>query len=145
MDPFRYSISLRIATQSLDPKKICAEIGLKPRILHTMGEPRTTPNGSPLAGINEYSFCVFELDQNTGEKLSEMMDRMCNSLLPYQDLFRNIRDTGGRVEFYIGWFSVGNTRDAISCDLFRKLGQLGIELSFDVYGESDPTLMGGER
>ena len=63
------------------------------------------------------------------------LDRVVDSLLQHETLFRRIRDGGGNAEFFIGWFSTGNTGDTLSHDLLKKLGDLQIDLALDVYGE----------
>ncbi|WP_256388442.1 hypothetical protein [Pandoraea sp. PE-S2R-1] len=39
------------------------------------------------------------------------------------------------MEFFIGWFSTGNTGETLDFELLKKLGELGIDLALDVYGE----------
>lgn len=140
MNPFSFRVILRFFPGSLDPKAICAELALEPDRLEVMGEPRKTFTGKLLSGTYEYSLCQFEPQQNKGEDLNEMLDRVCNSLLPHQDLIRRIRDVGGRVEFYVYWFSIDNSGDTFSWELINKLGKLGIDLVLDVYGQDDPFL-----
>ncbi|SEA75069.1 hypothetical protein SAMN05216411_1274 [Nitrosospira multiformis] len=63
-----------------------------------------------------------------------MLVRVVDDLLQHKEIFRRIREDGGRAEFFIGWFSSGNTGDTFSHDLLRKMGELKIDLALDVYG-----------
>jgi len=46
--------------------------------------------------------------------------------------------SGGTIEYFIGWFTNGlNTRETFGWELLRRLADLGISLSFDVYGKED--------
>ena len=53
-------------------------------------------------------------------------------LSEHRSLFREIRDTGGRVEFYIGLTAGGGMLgETIAYDLLHSLGDLGVDLSLD--------------
>jgi hypothetical protein len=103
-----------------------------------MCDKRTAPGGEPLDGIYEKSFCLFHFDCHEEELLSEMIERVSDSLLPHEALFHRIRDDDGRIELFIGWFSIGNTGEDFSWKLLSQLGGLKIDLGFDVYGEDKP-------
>jgi hypothetical protein len=55
------------------------------------------------------------------------------SLEKHKALFDAFRLEGGEIEFFIGWFSDGNTGDTFSYKLLKKLGDLNIDLALDVY------------
>ncbi len=93
-----------------------------------------SPKGVSLGGVYETSYCSFEIPQQTGEELSEMLDRVTNELTPHLELLSKIRACDGRIEFFIGWYSEGNTGDVFSYELMRKLGELGVDMAFDIYG-----------
>ena len=79
--------------------------------------------------------------QKDDGRLGEAIDQLCDGLQSHQHFFRHIRDGGGRVEFYVGWFSIGNTSDIFTCALMQKLHTLGIDLLLDIYGK-DQILQG---
>jgi len=135
MHPFRFAVSLRVFSKSVEPTEIAAQLGLEPKWKHKIGEPRTTPKGVPLDGVYDSSYCSFPLIRLGEEELHEMLNRTADGLLPHKDLFCRIRDEGGCVEYFVGWYSKGNTGDKLSCSLLGKLGELQIDLALDIYGE----------
>ncbi|MDR3157488.1 MAG: DUF4279 domain-containing protein [Zoogloeaceae bacterium] len=140
MHPFCFSVSLRTFSKSPDPTvaptEIAAKLEMNPEYIHKMGERRTTPDGMFLEGIYDENYCTFSLDRKGEEELNEMLARIIIELLPHKNLFHRIRSEGGRAEFFIGWFSTGNTGDTLGHDMLKKMGDLGIDLALDVYGES---------
>lgn len=135
MHSFRFAVSLRVSSQSsIDLAELCVPIGLEPKWHYKAGEPRMTPKGTPLDGVYDRSYCSFRLTGFDDEELHEMLVRVVDDLLQHKEIFRRIREDGGRAEFFIGWFSSGNTGDTFSHDLLRKMGELKIDLALDVYG-----------
>ncbi|MBK8274271.1 MAG: DUF4279 domain-containing protein [Nitrospira sp.] len=132
----RYVVSLRIFSQTIDPSEVCEQLGMEPKWKHKIGEPRTNPKGVLLGGVYDWSYCSFSLIPHADEELHEMLNRIVDDLLQHETLFRRIQDGGGRTEFFIGWFSTGDTGDTFSNVLLSKLGMLRIDLALDVYGES---------
>lgn len=135
MHPFRFEVSLRVFSKSVEPTEIAAQLGLTPKWKHKIGEQRTTPKGVLLDGFYDFSYCSFSLIRRDEEELHEVLSRTADELLPHKDLFCRIRAEGGRTEFFVGWYSTGNTGDDLSCNLLGKLGELQIDLAIDVYGE----------
>jgi hypothetical protein len=109
---------------------------MNPKYMHKMGERRTRPDGIFLEGVYDENYCTFSLDRRGDEELHEMLARIIVELLPYKKLFHHIRSEGGCVEFFIGWFSTGNTGDTLGHSMLKRMGELGIDLALDVYGES---------
>lgn len=136
MHPFRFAVSLRVFSKSVDLTKITAQLGLEPKWKRKIGERRTTPKGTPLDGVYDFSYCSFSLTRRGEEELHEMLNRTADELLPHKDIFCRIRAEGGRTEFFVGWYSTGNTGDEFNCILLGKLGELQIDLAIDVYGNS---------
>ncbi|WP_243366542.1 DUF4279 domain-containing protein [Fundidesulfovibrio soli] len=135
MNPFKFSVSLRFWSKSIDCIEIANVILLQPDISHKAGEQRKTPKGTLLDGIYKENYCVFRIERQDDEDLSELLERIADDLLPYKDLFDRVRDEGGVAEFFIGWFTSGNSGDIFNHQLLQKLGELSIDLSFDVYGD----------
>ena len=135
MHAFRYQVSLRFYSQTVDPSEIGGVLGLEPKWNHKIGEPRITPKGALLGGVYDCSYCSFALTPCGNEDLHALLDRVVDGLLQHEALFHRIRDDRGRAEFFVGWYSTGNTGDTLSSLLLSKLGALGIDLALDVYGE----------
>lgn len=137
MHAFKFSVSLRVFSQVVDPDEISVQLGMKPRWKNIMGEPRTNPKGIPLGGVYDSNYCSYSLSPQNEEELHEILDKTVDCLLKHKDLFNKIHNCGGRSEFFIGWYSIGNTGDTFSSTLLYKLGEMKIDLALDVYGESN--------
>jgi hypothetical protein len=129
----KVSISIRISHPTWPAENITRLLTDKPEISRTVGEPRTTPKGQPLEGINRETHWIKSFDYS-GESVSKAIAAATNRYALFKDAFHEIRETGGGVEFFIGWFFERNGGDVIPADLLRQVGDLGIDLSFDVYG-----------
>jgi Domain of unknown function (DUF4279) len=134
MHTFKFELSLRFYSKTVDPYEIYTQLGLEPKWQHKIGEPRMTPKGVPLDGVYDCSYCSFCFNRQIDEELHDMLDRILNCLIQHKDLFYRIRDTGGRSEFFVGWYSPGNTGDTFSYELLNKINSLRIDLALDVYG-----------
>ncbi|GGP17857.1 hypothetical protein GCM10010970_01900 [Silvimonas iriomotensis] len=95
-----------------------------------------TPKGQLLPGIYERAYSCFDIPRAGNEDLAETLDRVLNTLIQHEALFTRIREQGGRTEFFIGWYSTGNTGEIFSSVLLTKLAKLQIDLALDVYGET---------
>jgi hypothetical protein len=134
MRTFNFSISLRISSKSIDPLEISDKLNLRPKWLHKIGEARRTPKGRQLDGFYESSYCSFQLNIKNNEGLYNAIDGAADLFSPYKDLFHRIRNDGGRVEFFVGWFSENNTGEILDFALLGKLHELQIDLALDIYG-----------
>ncbi|MHA6903609.1 hypothetical protein ACEQ38_23580 [Ralstonia syzygii subsp. celebesensis] len=136
MHEFKYAVSLRFFSKTVDLGDVCSQLKLSPKWLNKMGEPRVSPKGTPLGGVYDCSYCSVGLEPHEAEELHETLERVAVGLMQYKNVFQAIRRDGGRAEFFIGWYSTGNTGDTFDSELLKKLGELEIDLAFDVYGES---------
>lgn len=137
MNPFEFIVSLRTFSIDVDTTEICARLGLTPKWMQRIGEPRINPKGLVLGGIYDRSYCSFPIPSETDEELDALLERVTQDLLEHRDLFLRIRAGGGRSDFFIGWYSCGNTGSTFSSSLLKRLGDLEIDLALDVYGEPD--------
>ena len=134
MHPFKFDISLRFFGKAIDISEIRLCLGFEPKFQHQIGKQRTTPKGDILDGVYETSYCSFDYKRQQNEELYEMIARIVESLTPHKDLFNRIRENNGRSEFFIGWYSTGNTGDTLDYKLLGKISALKIDLALDVYG-----------
>lgn len=133
---FNYSVSLRIFCDLPNLDQLCRASGFEPKVLHLIGSQRLSLKGLPMEGSYPRSFCSIPIEIQPGEELSEFLLRKCDEFESNDHIFKEINLSGGRCEFFIGWYSVGNTGDVFSSELLSKIGRLGIDISLDVYGES---------
>jgi hypothetical protein len=134
MHAFQFSVSLRFFSLIITPSEISEHLGLKPKWAHEKGAPRTTPKGVILGGVYDRSYCSFSLIRQGDEELHEMLSRVADEFFQKKDFFHQVRESNGRSELFIGWYSSGNTGDCFNHVLLSKLGELGIDLALDVYG-----------
>lgn len=117
-------------------------LGISPRVLWKVGDPRRTPKGTPLPGIYETGFWTARLvdGASTQQSLSLALSAALDAIAAGTSLFAKIARTGGRVEFFVGWFfDEGNSGDVLDHSLLGRLSDMNIDLSFDVYGEDEPS------
>ncbi|MDE2181885.1 MAG: hypothetical protein KGJ78_02565 [Alphaproteobacteria bacterium] len=69
-----------------------------------MGEPRTTPIGTPLSGVWRESYWTsgdIAKGARPGDGLADALDGRLDQLSKYRNYFQHIRSEGGRTEFFI--------------------------------------------
>ncbi|MGL4968403.1 MAG: DUF4279 domain-containing protein [Inquilinus sp.] len=139
MAPYRYAISLRISHPSIDPAQITAELGEAPSHLQKAGSPHRTPKGTVLDRISPESFWVgFESKgENRTRDLPAGLRALAARLLPHRQFLRSLRDEGGEVEIFVGWFAAEQGGDVLTHELMSQLADLKIDLLFDLYVSKD--------
>lgn len=139
MAEYKYNISLRVEHPEMDLGAVTDALGLSPKVLWKVGQPRQTPKGAPLPGIYTEGFWTARLlegasaEQGLGSALSQALELVAAG----SSLFEEIAATGGRTEFFVGWFfDDGNSGDVLDHRLLAKMASMSIDLTFDVYGET---------
>jgi hypothetical protein len=112
---------------------------MEPKWTHQIGEPRITPDGELLGGVYDCNYCSFSLwrqnDENVDtEVLESVLSKMTDRLIVHKDMFLRIKNGGGSVEFFVGWFAGSNNGAIFNAALLKRMGELGLDLSLDVYG-----------
>jgi len=139
MNPFDFSVSLRVFSNNIDPSEVSSTLGLEAEGEHRKGEPRRRPDGVLLKGVYEANYCSYHVKRHGDEELHETLARFTDSLMKHKDVFRKIFVDGGKAEYFIGWFTFGDSGDIFKHDLLGKLGALHIDLALAVYGDTQPT------
>jgi hypothetical protein len=138
--PYRYDISLRVRHPSMDPAEISTALALEPSRMWRAGEQRMTPKDTPLEGTWRDTYWYADVfkdecpDRTLAAALSELVERFSSK----KSAFAKIRDDGGQVEFYVGWYIDGNRGDKFDTVLLAKLADLGVNLSLDIYPPPNP-------
>jgi hypothetical protein len=138
MHPFKYDVSLRIEHPKMTAEEICKRVGLRVERSWTVGSQRKTPKGTPLDGVNRSTYCCFKLKHPKEVRLAEYLKDCSEKLFHHKEFFENIRTTGGRLEYFVGWYSDKNSGEMFDLDLLSMLVQLRIDLSIDFYGGKSP-------
>jgi hypothetical protein len=138
--PYSYSVSLRIFHPSIDPGALTKTLALKPSNAWKAGEPRRTPRGQPLNGINRGSFWTARLIQKRyattpRRSLEAALASEVKRLQKHRSLFRRIQKAGGRTELFVGIFGENgfNFGGELDTDLMGSLTKLGLSLGLDIY------------
>ena len=135
MDTYRYNVSLRIWHPSSDPAVFTATLGLEPLHFDVVGQHRTR-KGKTLDVLAKESYWTHEFD-SAGEPqdVEEFLLDRAYSLTQHKEFFTDICASGGRAEFFIGFFPENfNCGFELSPLLQRQCADLNLCLSFDIYG-----------
>jgi hypothetical protein len=138
MRNYYYRTSLRVWHPSIEPALISKATSLEPSRSWRVGEQRVTPKGKPLEGTYPESYWYADL---SGEG-PESADQQCleDSLWEYlgrlekaAEFLKNVRETGGRCEIFVGLYGRWNYGFEFSPSLLSSFHRLGLALSLDVY------------
>ena len=136
MYPYGLKFSLQVTHPSIDPEMICSELGLDPEVSWKAGARRKNPKGKLLTGNRKETYCCFDLhlpNKNTEE--FENAIKYWNRKFAKHKIFLNrIRSEGGTVDYFVGLFVDRNSGVTLDHSLLFELVNLGIGVSFDVYG-----------
>ena len=123
----------------MDPGRISKELRLRPSRSWKVGEPRRTPKGEPIGGINRDSYWLKSLVKkryagSRAQSLERFLKLTIARLEPHSTTFRRIKKGGGHVELFIGLFSEAPNHGAeLPAELLLALGRAGVGLSLDIY------------
>jgi hypothetical protein len=135
----RYRLSFRLWHPSMDPRDITATVGMHPVRTWKAGEPRTTPKGTPLEGLNRETYWYTQLcdGEMPPSPLATEVDAALQKLMPHRPFLRRLRTEGGRSELFIGWYLRTQAGETFPHSILAKLADLEIDLSFDNYYDPD--------
>jgi hypothetical protein len=74
-----------------------------------------------------------DLGETSREPLSNKIEAALARLEPHRDVLEEIWSTGGRLDFFVGWFLDEDTGDALDWQILEKMSQLRIELQLNIY------------
>lgn len=132
MNLFKYWVSLRIRHPLMDPDYICSQLDMEAKIKWKVGNERKTPKGRSLIGKYEITYCVFDLEHSETMTLADFLRISNGKLYSHREFLKSIRESGGSLEYYIGWFSKGDSGETFDFELLKQLVDLGIELSIEI-------------
>jgi len=138
LQPYSYTIALRIWHPSIDPALITGKLGLKPQFTNVAGQPRQTPQGRPLSGsyAESYWHCdPFEHGEylSTDEVADDVLAAVVEALEPSKQFLLLLREQGARIHLQVSTHSNRNYALEISPLLLQHCAALGLSLVHDVY------------
>lgn len=134
MNKFKYDVSFRVFHPDMNPDDICQTLNMQATNKWVMGEQRRTPKGASLPGVYDQSYCSFKLDQPKDMELVDFLKHWNVKLLNFNDFLNQIYSSGGRLEYFIGWYSEENSGEVFDVSLLEELAKLKIDLAIDFYG-----------
>lgn len=136
--PDRFRIALRLRHPRDDLTAWAAGFGLTPSRHWTVGQPRTTPAGTPLDGVWNESYWTAPPSTPAAVDLEAALGEAAGRLERHEGLFTRLAASGGTASLFIGFFlGRANTGFSLGPSLMARFGSLGIALEFDLYGEDD--------
>lgn len=91
-------------------------------------------DGQLLNMVSEANYCTFELAAGERVSLAETLSGILAKLESRAEGLAALKESGGELELFIGWFIDGNGGDTFPPELLGQASRLGIALAFDVYG-----------
>src|SRR5450432_3247062 len=131
---FRFTISLRLRHPVLTSAEISAALGMTPKRQARVATRRAVSDDfGGTAGATE-TYWSSEGRSGEDSQLLQVLEAFIAELEPHAPFLSSFRASGGRVELFVGWFASRRSGgDEIGYDLLKQLGDLQIDLSFDVY------------
>jgi len=124
----------------MDPAEISRGLGASPSFSWKAGENRTTPTGQQLQGVNVSTYWCSEPLQGQDSELAAAIASDLSIREAHRRFLTDFCSTGGVIEYFIGWFANGlNVGETFDSELLKRLADLKIDLSFDVYGDENHT------
>lgn len=130
---YTFKASLRIFGGDIPHSDICEALGVTAKWLYRKGEPRVSPKGQLLGGVYSSDYCVIDFAAGPDLSLPDFIDQQARGFIAHKELFQEIQKGSARTEFFIGWFGPGNFGEIFGSDTLALMGELGIDLSLDIY------------
>ena len=134
MNKFRYDVSFRVFHPNMNPDDICKKLNMQASHKWCVGEHRRTPKGTSLSGVYNESYCSFSLKHPADLELGGFLRQWNEKLLTFKAFLNQICTSGGRLEYFIGWYSKENSGETFDWTLLEGLVELKIDLAIDFYG-----------
>ncbi len=128
-----FKIVLMIDHPGMDPARITAELGMKPRYHWKAGDARQTPVGTPLPGRRQQSYWAISEEVAGHRDFFTSVADWVARLEPSAAFLSEIVETGGSI--YIGLQLSGkrNIGDVINWDALARIAALKIQLGVEVF------------
>lgn len=131
--PLKFAIVLMIKHPGMDPARISMELALQPWHSWKVGEPRITPFGKPLPGVNPASYWIWR-EETTGKRLffENVLD-FVSRLEPSSKFLAEIVDGGGSVSITVRLPGENNIGSSMDWPGLARIAALKIKLGIEVF------------
>lgn len=137
MNPYKFTVSLRLWHPSRDLTRAASVLGVKPTRAWNKEDPRQTPTGTALPGRYPDSYWVASLTpkqiSSRREGFEPFLTRTFARFAAHRQFLMGLRKSGGRAELFVGLFGRENFGVELEPGLLREAAKAGLGLSFDVY------------
>jgi len=127
--------TLLIYHDDLDPERITGLLGIEPSHTQVRGRVLTKPSGKtftpPIGG-----WFLSTQGAITSRDVRRHLDWILKRLVGKDETLRHLQEEGHRTEVFCYWLfsAAGNGGPTLSPAIMRRLGELGLEIGFDIYG-----------
>ena len=136
MSGYTHKLSFSADHPSADLSELPVKLGMSPKRLWKVGEPRVAPNGRVIGGNHRSSYCSIEFESSP-EGLPTSLRMSVEKLSQHKQLLDEFSKVGVNFRFFIGWFSEFNSEDRLDWQLLSSIAALKISLDFDFYGPQE--------
>jgi hypothetical protein len=124
------SLAFRIRHPSLPARAIVDRLRLEPSVHWNAGEPRKTPSGRVLGGVNKTTYVCF-IVHVPDDSPEEVIRRHLAKLHKHQRFFASVVRAGGTVEYYLTCRSSGAVGVVFKPEFLLELARMHIQLGID--------------
>ncbi len=129
---FDYRVSLQVHHPYADPADIADGLAIPASRSCKVGDRRSTPKGTELSGRYRETYCLFRLGGGNDGELANCLRDAVRTLQPAAQYLDWLRETGGKMNFYVGW-TVGSHGEVFDTRLLAEIAQLGIDLGIEPF------------
>jgi hypothetical protein len=134
MNPYKYTISL-IIIGDFEAERLKDGLGLDDAVIKNKGDKRGTKVDGEVVYRERSSIRKLFYREAEGDVLGSI-NEICSLLESKSVLYLKVSQEH-HVELFIGLFGNKNFGFELDCATLKRVGQLGLSLSFDVYPRDD--------
>jgi len=140
---YEFSVSLKVMHPEMKASAISEKLSMQPEMYSDVGADRKSRDGRLLGGV--YESTIWSKSLSSGKIDAEEMifedfvsDQNSN-LSMHQKFFKDVREAGGSIEYFVGWFSSGsiNMNIVLEPELMQKTSALGVAIVLCAYPDNE--------
>ncbi|WP_146441918.1 DUF4279 domain-containing protein [Botrimarina colliarenosi] len=139
LNDYEYCFSLHVEGGRFPREAVTSLVGIEPRSSHSRGERRVNRRGEVREGVWPSHYWSAPMPTVQDASLSESVQALVSRLKANSDPFAKLSMEGARISLFVGIFSNRLCDDEFPATLLAELGQLGIALRLDYYGNESVT------
>lgn len=127
----KFNLSLRLRHPDADLNPVARGLGLAPSTCWTKGDARVAPDGAPLGGVRDSSYCSVQLDVTAATDLEPALVKSLQTIASVQPELELLVNSGGMASIAIGWFADGDAGVRLADTVIAEMARL--RLTVDLY------------